>query len=154
MRAIVLRTYLGWNKVTPEEFSEVFNTTDYITSSTNGKEFSDYYDDGVHLGWINEEDGVVNYLLKNKYEDEFMNKERQIELLGDFKGQLENRKYCVENEIAPNYNPLYVELNEIHKAFTDMVSGMWRFNLITESDFDYLMDEGFGIYMEVACYGC
>lgn len=83
-----------------------------------------------------------------------MNKERQIELLGDFKGQLENRKYCVENNIAPNYKPLYVELNEVHKAFTDMVSGMWRFNLIMESDFDYLMDEGFAIYMEVSCYGC
>lgn len=66
MRAIVLHTYLGWNKVTPEEFSEVFKHTHYVTSSTNGKEFSDYYDDGEHLGWIHEEDGVVNYLLKNK----------------------------------------------------------------------------------------
>lgn len=78
-----------------------------------------------------------------------MGKNTRDDMLKEYKKQLESRKYCVEHKVAPNYKPVRFELREIFNAFHDMVSGMWRFDVIDEDDFDYLHDKSYEIYLDV-----
>ena len=80
-------------------------------------------------------------------------------MVATYKERLEiNANYFITNAVAFNketgkldkeYNFTRGFLKDIQKSFIDMVRGMYRFNMISEKDFNELYGKAYDLYNEI-----